>query len=135
MTFFALAAPWNGYDSSGQDLRKKAVSDEGASRIRMIDVSEFNEKCLKLVDEVARRGSEFVITRNGRPVSRLVPFHKKPKSLFGIDTGRFEILRYVILPVNVEWEAQTGRPWDGDQELPSTRTSQRGELNRLRATA
>ena len=52
-----------------------------ATRVRMIDVSEFFEKCLKLVDEVARSGSEIVITKNDRPISRLVPFREKPKSL------------------------------------------------------
>ena len=76
-----------------------------ATRVRMIDVSEFFEKCLKLVDEVARSGSEIVITKNDRPISRLVPFREKPKSLFGIDKGRFELLGDIISPVNVEWEA------------------------------
>lgn len=99
----------------------------------MIDVSEFNGNCLMLVDEVARDGNVIVITKNGRPISRLVPFRESPKSLFGIDGGRIELLGDIISPVNVEWEAQTGRTWEGDQELPSTRTSQRGEPNRLRA--
>ena len=86
-----------------------------ATRVRMIEVSEFFEKCLMLVDEVARGGSEIVITKNDRPISRLVPFREKPKSLFGIDKGRVELLGDVTSPVNVEWEAQTGRTWGGDQ--------------------
>ena len=45
----------------------------------MIDVSEFFEKCLMLVDEVARSGSEIVITKNDRPISQLAPFREKPK--------------------------------------------------------
>ena len=80
----------------------------------MIDVSEFFEKCLKLVDEVPRSGSEIVITKNDRPISRLVPFREKRKSLFGIDKGRVELLGDVTSAVNVEWEAQTGRTWDAD---------------------
>ena len=80
----------------------------------MIDVSEFFEKCLMLVDEVARSGSEIVITKNDRPISQLAPFREKPKSLFAIDRGRLELPGDVISPVNVEWEAQTGRTWDGD---------------------
>ena len=90
------------------------MKDGKANRVRMIDVSEFDEQYLKLVNEVAGDGNEIVVTKNGRPISRLVPFRKKPKSLFGIDKGRFELLGDVISTVNVEWEARTGRTGDGD---------------------
>ena len=52
---------------------------------RTIKASEFKAKCLKLMDEVAESGEEIVITKNGRPVSRLTPYREKPESLFGID--------------------------------------------------
>ena len=81
----------------------------------MIKASEFKAKCLKLMDEVADNGNEIVITKNGRPVSRLVPYREKPKSLFGIDKGRIKILGDIIEPLDVEWEANTGKMWDGDQ--------------------
>ena len=82
---------------------------------RTIKASEFKAKCLKLMDEVAASGKEIVITKNGRPVSRLVPYREKPKSLFGIDTGRIELLGDIIEPLDVEWEAETGKTWDGDR--------------------
>lgn len=59
--------------------------------------SEFKAKCLKLMDEVADSGNEIVITKNGQPVSRLVPYREKPKSLFGIDKGR--IKSHAIAPL------------------------------------
>ena len=80
---------------------------------RTIKASEFKAKCLKLMDEVAASGKEIVITKNGRPVSRLVPYREKPKSLFGIDRGRIELLGDIIEPLDVEWEAETGKTWDG----------------------
>ena len=40
---------------------------------RTIKASEFKAKCLKLIGEVAESGEEIVITKHGRPVSRLVP--------------------------------------------------------------
>ena len=52
---------------------------------RTIKASEFKARCLKLMDEVADSGAEYVITKNGRPISRLIPYRRKPKSLFGID--------------------------------------------------
>ena len=76
---------------------------------RTIKASEFKAKCLKLMNEVAESGTEYVITKNGRPVSRLVPYRRKPKSLFGIDRGRLEILGDIDEPLDVEWEAETGK--------------------------
>ena len=65
---------------------------------RTMKASEFKAKCLKLMDEVAASGDEIIITKNGRPISRLVPYREKPKSLFGIDRGRIEILGDIIAP-------------------------------------
>ena len=47
--------------------------------VRTIKASEFKARCLSLMDEVADSGAEYVITKNGRPVSRLVPWRKKPR--------------------------------------------------------
>lgn len=85
------------------------------SGIRMIEASEFKTKCLKLMDEVVKNRDEIVITKNGCPIARLVPYRTKPKRLFAVDKGRFEILGEVVAPAAVEWEAQTGKTWDGDQ--------------------
>ncbi len=73
---------------------------------RTINAAEFKATCLELLDEVAESGEELIITKNGHPVSRLVPYRKKPKSLFGIDRGRIEILGDIIEPIDVEWEAE-----------------------------
>ena len=91
------------------------MSNDKVAGSRTIKASEFKAKCLKLMDEVADSGNEIIITKNGHPVSRLVPYREKPKSLFGIDKGRFEILGDIIEPLDVEWEADTGTTWDGDR--------------------
>ena len=76
--------------------------------------SEFKARCLKLMDEVAETGKEIVITKNGRPVSRLVPHIERPKTIIGIDKGKIEILGDIIEPIDVEWDAVTGKEWDFD---------------------
>ena len=48
------------------------MSNDKIADSRTIKASEFKAKCLKLMDEVADNGNEIVITKNGRPVSRLV---------------------------------------------------------------
>ena len=92
----------------------------GHARVRTIKASEFKATCLKLMDEIANSGAEIVITRNGRPVARLVPFRKKPKSLFGIDRGRLETLDDIDEPLDVAWEASTS--FDSSDSVSPSRT-------------
>lgn len=49
---------------------------------REIRASDFKATCLALLDEVAETHAEFVVTKYGRPVARLVPV-EAPKSLHG----------------------------------------------------
>jgi prevent-host-death family protein len=41
---------------------------------RTIAVSELKARCLRVVDDVARRRQEIIVTRRGKPVARLIPF-------------------------------------------------------------
>ncbi len=74
------------------------------SREHTIKASEFKVKCLKLMDEVANTGGELVITKNNRPVARLVPYRSRPPTLFGIDRDKIVILDDIITPLNTKWE-------------------------------
>ena len=74
---------------------------------RTIKASEFKATCLKLMDEVAENGGEIVITKNGRPTAKLVAYREKPKTLFGIDQGKLEIIGDVVAPVDTQWEADS----------------------------
>ena len=58
------------------------------------------------MDEVAETGEEIVITKNGNPISRLVPYRKSPKAPFGRDRDIIQILEDIIEPIDVEWEAE-----------------------------
>ena len=79
-------------------MRKQAGS-------RTIKASEFKARCLKLMDEVAQSGEEIVITKHGRPVSRLVPYHQPPERFFGADHDIIRIHGDIVGPLDVEWEA------------------------------
>ena len=81
------------------------ATDGGGTRT--MKASEFKAKCLQLMDEVAESGEEIIITKYGRPVSKLTPYRKKPKSFFGADKGRMKIIGDIISPIDVEWEAET----------------------------
>ena len=84
------------------------MEDSLATGVRTMKASEFKAKCLKLMDEVAESGQEIIITKNGRPVSRLAPYRKRPDTFFGADKGKIKILGDIVSPLDVEWEADQG---------------------------
>jgi len=73
--------------------------------MRRIKASEFKAKCLKLMDEVAKTGEPIIITKNGQPVSQLIPYRRKPKTLFGATADALTLHGDVVSPTGVEWEA------------------------------
>ena len=90
------------------------TAHHGNSAIALtIKASEFKARCLKLMDEVSENGGEIVITKNGRPVSRLVPYREKPNSLFGIDRGKIDIHGDIVEPVDTVWDVESDKTLDG----------------------
>ena len=90
------------------------MNDGMATGVRIIKASEFKAKCLKLMDEVAESGQEIIITKNGRPVSRLAPYRKRPDTFFGADKGKIKILGDIVSPMPAKWFED---PEDSDQDL------------------
>ncbi|MDE2836849.1 MAG: type II toxin-antitoxin system Phd/YefM family antitoxin [Chloroflexota bacterium] len=76
--------------------------------VRTIKASEFKAKCLKLMDEVAESGQEIVVTKNGRPVSRIVPYHEKRKLVFGEMQGLIKTYADIVEPMPAEWFEKDG---------------------------
>ena len=81
----------------------EADQEGPAGMPRTIKASEFKAKCLKLMDEVAETGEEIVITKNGRPVSKLVPCTEKPETLFGRYRDVIRIHGDIVGPMPREW--------------------------------
>jgi prevent-host-death family protein len=53
----------------GRKPRTPRVREAGPS----LAAAEFKARCLELMDRVRETGAEYVITKHGRPVARLVP--------------------------------------------------------------
>ena len=82
-----------------------------AGNVRTIKASEFKAKCLQLMDEVAASGQEIVVTKRGRPVSRVIPYRQKSKLVFGENKGLFQTYADIVEPMPAEWFEK-----DGDDE-------------------
>jgi len=68
--------------------------------------SEFKAKCLRVMDEIAETGEVVVVTKNGRPVSRIAAYRERRDTLFGAFAGAIEVTGDIVGPVGVEWEAE-----------------------------
>ena len=56
--------------------------------MEIVSASSFKATCLKILDDVAERGTEVLITKRGRPVARLVPVDRlPPRSILGALAG------------------------------------------------
>ncbi len=75
---------------------------------REIPAGEFKAKCLALMDRVRERREEYVITKHGKAVAKLVPVSEEndaPKSAFGCMKGTVLWHGDIISPVAEEdWE-------------------------------
>ena len=73
--------------------------------MRIVKASEFKAKCLKIMDEVAASGESVLITKNGVPISQLIPAKRRPETLFGSLKGSVSISGDIIAPVAANWDA------------------------------
>jgi antitoxin (DNA-binding transcriptional repressor) of toxin-antitoxin stability system len=60
------------------------------------------------MDEVRDQGGEYVITKRGLPVARLVPIPVERRPLFGSMKGTGRTLGDIVSPLDEPWEALDG---------------------------
>jgi len=70
-----------------------------------IKASLFKATCLALMDRVNETGEEIIITKNGRPVSRLLPYRDRSVTLFGLHAHQVHLADDLIAPLNDSWDA------------------------------
>jgi len=73
--------------------------------VQTLKASEFKARCLKLMDEVQKTGDEIVITKHGKPVSKLVPYRHKANTLLGLHKNKITTLDEDIFSTGESWEA------------------------------
>jgi prevent-host-death family protein len=75
------------------------------SQPRQVGAAEFKARCLELMSEVERLGTEIVITKHRKPVARLVPAQSKGTRFCGCLKGMIISAGDLVSPIDVEWTA------------------------------
>ena len=86
----------------GRKKRKPSFAREAAPHV---PAAEFKTTCLELMDKVNRTGAEYVITKHGKPVAKLVPVEtSKKQGILGSMKG--SVLKYErpFDPIPGEWD-------------------------------
>lgn len=65
----------------------------------------FKAKCLSLLDEVEKRHLQFIITKHGKPMAKLIPIADKKFSLYGCMKNSVVIKFDIIASTGEKWEA------------------------------
>ena len=84
--------------------RKKRTTEPSAYGTTLA-AAEFKATCLELMDRVRETGVEYVVTKHGTPVAKLVPYvDPKPRRGFGSMKGT--VLKYdrPFDPIDGEWD-------------------------------
>ena len=100
-------------------IRESAVAhdvsiDAGPGPNREIPAGEFKARCLALMDEVARTGGQYVITKRGVPVARLLPASLERRPFLGSMKGTVTTLGDIVNPTDEPWDALHG--WADDEQ-------------------
>lgn len=92
------------------------------SEQRTVNASEFQTRCLSLIDEVAETGKSITIMKDGRPVSRLVPCSDDPPTRNGPSfpdpwgASRDILVIHdhdaLVEPLDNDWEQTSDEQWD-----------------------
>jgi prevent-host-death family protein len=90
---------------------------------RTMPAGEFKNRCLALMDEVNETNTEIVITKYGRPVSRLVPARRKAPEMWGRYREQVRITGDIVTPAVAagEWEAVAQPATTLDPDAPPGR--------------
>ncbi len=72
--------------------------------MRTMAAGKFKATCLAVMDEVQAKREPVVITKNGRPVAKMVPVETEEDPLFGFYKGKIRITGDIVAPMHTDEE-------------------------------
>jgi len=83
----------------------KPKKQNSFSKAQLINISQFKAEALKLLADTAEKGKEYVITKKGLPIARVVPFATKSGTRRGSLKGLIEIKGDIVnFDTSADWE-------------------------------
>ena len=84
---------------------KKTRAKQDVAARASLPAAEFKTRCLELMDRVRETGVEYIITKHGRPVAKLVPYvpATRPK-FFGALKGSVLAYERPFDPIDGEYD-------------------------------
>ena len=73
-----------------------------STKARSVAAEEFADHSLSLLDEVAATGETLIVTREGKPVAKVIPF-ERPRPLLGSILWEKDI----VSPTGETWDAES----------------------------
>jgi prevent-host-death family protein len=90
---------------SGKKRRPLKTTRRSGAATPTIAAAEFKAKCLELMDGVRESGVEYIVTKHGRPVAKLVPFTGAVRQpLFGSMAGTVLEFERPFDPIDGDWD-------------------------------
>ena len=86
---------------------RRAAGNRESSGPSSLPAAEFKTRCLELMDRVRETGVEYVVTKHGRPVAKLVPYVAPPRrSLSGALKGTVLAYERPFDPIDGEYDIE-----------------------------
>jgi prevent-host-death family protein len=89
------------------DIYDYSIMSIALIAMKTIPAGVFKTNCLALMDEVQAKREELLITKNGKPVAKLVPIDSDTDAIFGFLAGKGRIVGDIVAPAVPieEWES------------------------------
>ncbi len=71
-----------------------------------IAINQFQHQCLQIFSTLQTSSEEIVITDNGKPIAKIVPFAAQKSPLFGRMSGTATILSDIEQPLAETWNVE-----------------------------
>ena len=85
--------------------KKPGKPRRSVSGARTVSAADFKATCLELMDRVRETRAEYVVTKHGRPVAKLVPYTDSAgTSLFGSMAGGVLAYERPLDPLDDDWD-------------------------------
>ena len=86
--------------------KQKFPAQPTRTKTPSVPAAEFKATCLELMDRVRETGVEYVVTKHGKPVAKLIPFTADSSGLIGALAGKVQI-KGEILSTGSAWHAES----------------------------